>query len=354
MIAEALAEPIVQLLSAVGTGVAADGDPAIVLTSAVQGVTAAIEIGRLASVEIGENWSGPDAAAALESVGGTVRAGRQIAEQGEQINQVLGAATADMNRGMGELTVILESFIGAAMATGPAIMTPPGQLALLATAADHLERAMVVVARMRGELGEHTGAMAAAIPAPPMPPTPQVPQTDAALLRQGRALWGMAGDAIFGPEDGSAAESEAGTGIGAEAGVGAGAGAEVTLPDGTTVMAPNEAAAGAVRAALTQQGVPYAWGGTTPGQGLDCSGLTQWAYGEAGVDLPRTAQEQSVGTPVAQSDLLPGDLAVWDGHVAMVIGDGRMVEAGDPVSVSPIRTTNLQMNFMGFYRPTGG
>jgi cell wall-associated NlpC family hydrolase len=131
-----------------------------------------------------------------------------------------------------------------------------------------------------------------------------------------------------------------------------GSGVEILLPDGSTAVAPNKEAADAVRNALTQQGVPYQWGGTTPGQGLDCSGLTQWAYGEAGVELPRLAQEQNIGTPVDQENLMPGDLAVWDGHVAMVIGNGQMVEAGDPVSVSGIRTTNSGMGFYGFYRPT--
>ena len=133
-----------------------------------------------------------------------------------------------------------------------------------------------------------------------------------------------------------------------------GGGVEVVLPDGSTATAPNEQAAGAVRNALSQQGVPYVWGGTTPGQGLDCSGLTQWAYRDAGVEIPRLAQEQGVGVQVAQSDLMPGDLAVWDGHVAMYIGNGQLVEAGDPVAVSGLRTDNIGMAFHGFYRPTGG
>ena len=64
-------------------------------------------------------------------------------------------------------------------------------------------------------------------------------------------------------------------------------------------MAPNAVAASAVRHALTQLGVPYVWGGTTPGVGLDCSGLTQWAYHEAGLNLPRLAQEQDLGAAVA-------------------------------------------------------
>ena len=57
--------------------------------------------------------------------------------------------------------------------------------------------------------------------------------------------------------------------------------------------------------------------------------------------------------PVAPDSVLPGDLAVWDGHVAMVIGNGLMVEAGDPVAVTAIRTGNSGMAFEGFYRPTG-
>ncbi|MBB4903852.1 C40 family peptidase [Actinophytocola algeriensis] len=133
-----------------------------------------------------------------------------------------------------------------------------------------------------------------------------------------------------------------------------GTGVAVNLPDGSTVMAPNETAAKAVRAALGQLGVPYVWGGTAPGVGLDCSGLTQYAYGEAGLDIPRTSREQDIGAEVPSADqLLPGDLVCWEGHVAMYIGNGQIVEAGDPVQVGDLRTTNSGMPFVGFYRPTG-
>lgn len=124
-------------------------------------------------------------------------------------------------------------------------------------------------------------------------------------------------------------DSGHGAGAGSGSGSGSGSGAEPGTAAGEG--APTPQAQAAVDHALSALGTPYQWGGNTPGVGLDCSGLTQWAYGQAGVDIPRTAAEQAVGRSVDASELLPGDLVVWDGHVAMVIGDGQMVEAGDPV-----------------------
>ena len=117
-------------------------------------------------------------------------------------------------------------------------------------------------------------------------------------------------------------------------------------------LAPSTAADRAVTAAKSALGTPYQWGGNVPGQGLDCSGLTQWAYKQAGIDLPRTTDAQAIGPQIPQHQVRPGDLAVWDGHVAMVVDNGRMIEAGDPVQINPIRRDNIGMAFKGFYRPT--
>ena len=139
----------------------------------------------------------------------------------------------------------------------------------------------------------------------------------------------------------------------------AGAGADATANEAHSASptpepsAEGSSAAGqaAVAAAKSQVGQPYVWGGTGNG-GFDCSGLTQWAYSQAGVDLPRTADQQAVGQQVSADQLQPGDLVVWDGHVAMYSGNGEIVEAGDPVQTNPLRTTNMGMQFKGFWRPT--
>ncbi|GAB2956831.1 NlpC/P60 family protein [Amycolatopsis acidiphila] len=134
-----------------------------------------------------------------------------------------------------------------------------------------------------------------------------------------------------------------------------GSGSQIKLPGGQTVNAPSERAAIAVRAALSRLGLPYVWGGTDPNKGMDCSGLTQWAYSQAGIKLPRTAATQTIGQKVDIKDIQPGDLVIWSGHVAMYIGNGQMVEephTGDVCHVVPLRTSNAGEPLLGVFRPS--
>lgn len=87
-------------------------------------------------------------------------------------------------------------------------------------------------------------------------------------------------------------------------------------------------------------GLPYVWGGTDPKKGVDCSGLVQLVYKNLGYDLPRISADQArSGRPVASlADAQPGDLLAWDNssrnkgadHIAIYIGDGKMIEAARP------------------------
>ena len=119
--------------------------------------------------------------------------------------------------------------------------------------------------------------------------------------------------------------------------------------------------------ALSQVGVQYVWGGGTgrgPSTGIpdafgsplnrigfDCSGLMLYAYNAAGVALPRVSRNQfNAGRKVPVSDLRAGDMVFFKNgnnpihHVAMYIGNGKMVEApytGADVRVVPLRTRGL-------------
>jgi cell wall-associated NlpC family hydrolase len=101
----------------------------------------------------------------------------------------------------------------------------------------------------------------------------------------------------------------------------------------------------AVRAAESQLGVPYVWGGATPGVGFDCSGLTMWAWAQAGVQLSHGATAQYYEIEhIPLSDLQPGDLVFYGDagflyHVVMYIGGGQVIQAeqtGTDVMITPL------------------
>jgi peptidoglycan DL-endopeptidase CwlO len=156
-------------------------------------------------------------------------------------------------------------------------------------------------------------------------------------------------EAVGGDSSGAAATTaanQAGGGIGSYAGTVGGTGS-----GSATQMA-------VVAAAESQLGVPYVFGGASPSQGFDCSGLVQWAWGQEGVTIPRTTEVQWPAlSHVSLSALEPGDLLFYYNldsddqvdHVVMYVGSGpygtdTVIQApftGATVSYSPIFTEGL-------------
>jgi len=133
----------------------------------------------------------------------------------------------------------------------------------------------------------------------------------------------------------------------------------------TLALAFGEASqtSGTVVAALSfaaeQLNTPYVWGGTGNG-GFDCSGLAQAAFQQAGVDLPRVAQDQFNAGPSVPggSSVAPGDLIFFGGgpssvdHVGLYVGGGEMIDA--PHTGALVRFDNADWSgFVGATRPGG-
>ncbi|KUI48421.1 glycoside hydrolase [Mycobacterium sp. GA-1199] len=290
-----------------------------------------------------QHWAGAGADAAADVFTAAVTRTDELAERVGRLGSAAETAGAAVARARERLIDIVDTFETRAAALEPFLDSPGVTEELVAEARRSLAEAVAVVDELRAELDGHAAGFPTASSAPMTGPAPTSPAGFTAPTVPSSGFGGGGPGLPMGA--GGLGSSSGGSGA-STGGLGSlvrdiaewsrpeppdaarfGEGVAVRLPDGSTATAPNAVAASAVRYALTQLGVPYDWGGTTPGVGLDCSGLTQWAYSEAGLNLPRLAQEQDVGVPVAPGDLRPGDLAVWDGHVAMVVGNGQMIEA---------------------------
>jgi len=108
-------------------------------------------------------------------------------------------------------------------------------------------------------------------------------------------------------------------------------------------------------------GWPYVWGGAQPSTGFDCSGFTQWTFAQAGIKLPRTAQEQyDISSKISPAEAKPGDFVFYTGtyetdkyitHIGIYMGNGIMFDSnGSGIGNHDINSPYWQSHLVGFGR----
>ena len=103
--------------------------------------------------------------------------------------------------------------------------------------------------------------------------------------------------------------------------------------------------------AMGMLGIRYKYGGNTPENGLDCSGLVRYVFKQAwGADLPRTSREISqVGQHINQQDLRPGDLVFYNtlrrgfSHVGIYLGDKKFIHS--PSAGGEVRIESMELGY---------
>ena len=117
-----------------------------------------------------------------------------------------------------------------------------------------------------------------------------------------------------------------------------------------------------IEQAKTALGTPYVSGGTDT-EGFDCSGFVQWAYRSVGVNLPRTAREQSVmGSPIKSGSMMAGDIVAFNHprrgyHTGIYLGDGSFIHSpgrGKSVSIAALSDPYFSSTFIGARRVQSG
>ncbi|EGO8342949.1 TPA: peptidase P60 [Enterococcus faecalis] len=124
-----------------------------------------------------------------------------------------------------------------------------------------------------------------------------------------------------------------------------------------TTRFDNETVQAIMDEALKYEGWEYVFGGASPSTSFDCSGLTQWSYGKAGINLPRTAQEQyNMTQHIPLSEAEAGDLVFFHStynagsyitHVGIYLGNNRMFHAGDPIGYADLNNSYWQQHLVG-------
>ncbi|HEX4981926.1 MAG TPA: C40 family peptidase [Ilumatobacteraceae bacterium] len=167
---------------------------------------------------------------------------------------------------------------------------------------------------------------------------------DAAAARANTASAGTTGGGTGGGGSGSGTGGGGGGGGAAPAPTPSNDATPTPVADPVNYPAPSSLAGTAISAALAQQGVPYRYAAAIPGEAFDCSGLTSYAWGQAGVYLPHQSRAQAASVPhVPASEAQAGDLIFYYSpisHVGIYLGDGTLVHATNTGSFVKVAAVN--------------
>lgn len=127
---------------------------------------------------------------------------------------------------------------------------------------------------------------------------------------------------------GSSAGSSSGSSAGSSSGGSAGSGSGSSAGQSAQTASSNGQAV--VDYARQFLGKPYVYGGNSLTNGTDCSGFVKGVYAAFGINLPRTSSEQrSVGYAVSLSEIQPGDIVCYSGHVGIYAGNNTLIHASN-------------------------
>lgn len=156
---DVLFKPILDLLNSVGTGVIGALDPTAILSQSSKIIEMAMSVGKGSLSAIGQVWESQAASTAQTAGQEAHAAGLETSQRGIDISALTQRAAAVVQQGNAQLTAIASSFATQAVALSPVILTPPAQTALIASATEHLGRAVGVVNVTRGDLAGKTAEL---------------------------------------------------------------------------------------------------------------------------------------------------------------------------------------------------